>query len=196
MCNDFANHIDYDDYLAAFSQTRIPVTWPDAIPNLQPRDDIWPTDRAPVTRRLEAGVVKIITRRDNDWTSKYPSITKALAVRRSRPWRSRSENRQTAAPEQGILDAWIWTTTPATVPSRREIIVSMAVYSSRSRRPACIADRSALRRLRSGKTLASSPRRLRHRKPDFGLVCVADRKRRRTLPSGVEAQIQYRALSD
>jgi hypothetical protein len=28
---------------AAFSQTRIPVTWPDAIPNLQPCDDIWPT---------------------------------------------------------------------------------------------------------------------------------------------------------
>jgi hypothetical protein len=45
MCNDFGNHIPYSDYLAAFSQTRIPVKWPDAIPNLQPRDDIWPTDR-------------------------------------------------------------------------------------------------------------------------------------------------------
>jgi hypothetical protein len=45
MCNDFANHVDY---VAAFSQTRIPVKWPDAISNLQPRDDIWPTDRAPV----------------------------------------------------------------------------------------------------------------------------------------------------
>lgn len=40
---------------AAFSQTRIPVKWPDAIPNLQPRDDIWPTDPAPVIRRLEDG---------------------------------------------------------------------------------------------------------------------------------------------
>ena len=28
MCNDFANHIPYSDYLAAFSQTRIPVRWP------------------------------------------------------------------------------------------------------------------------------------------------------------------------
>jgi putative SOS response-associated peptidase YedK len=46
-------NVDYDDYLAAFSQTRIPVTWPAAIPNLQPRDDIWPTDRAQVIRRLE-----------------------------------------------------------------------------------------------------------------------------------------------
>jgi len=53
MCNDYGNHIPYSDYLAAFSQTRIPVKWPNAIPNLQPRDDIWPTDRAPVIRRLE-----------------------------------------------------------------------------------------------------------------------------------------------
>jgi putative SOS response-associated peptidase YedK len=29
------------------------VKWQDAIPNLQPRDEIWPTDKAPVIRRLE-----------------------------------------------------------------------------------------------------------------------------------------------
>ena len=55
MCNDYGNHIDYADYLTALSQTRIPVKWPDAIPNLQPRDDIWPTDKAPVIRRIEDG---------------------------------------------------------------------------------------------------------------------------------------------
>jgi hypothetical protein len=48
MCNDYGNYVGYADYFAAFSQTRIPVKWPDAIPNLQPRDDIWPTDKAPV----------------------------------------------------------------------------------------------------------------------------------------------------
>ena len=53
MCNDFGN--TYSDYLAAFSQTRIPVKWPNAAPNLKPRDDIWPTDRAPVIRRLQDG---------------------------------------------------------------------------------------------------------------------------------------------
>src|SRR5690349_16341732 len=52
MCNDFGNHIPYSDYLAAFSQTRIPVRWPKAVPNLEPREDIWPTDKAPVIRRL------------------------------------------------------------------------------------------------------------------------------------------------
>jgi putative SOS response-associated peptidase YedK len=53
MCNDFGNHIPYSDYLAAFSQTRIPVKWRSAAPNLEPREDIWPTDPAPVIRRLE-----------------------------------------------------------------------------------------------------------------------------------------------
>jgi hypothetical protein len=55
MCNDFGNNIPYSDYLAAFSQTRIPVKWPNAAPNLEPRDDIWPTDGAPVIRRLRDG---------------------------------------------------------------------------------------------------------------------------------------------
>jgi hypothetical protein len=55
MCNAFGNNIPYRDYLAAFSQTRIPVKWPAAAPNLEPRDDIWPTDRAPVIRRLGDG---------------------------------------------------------------------------------------------------------------------------------------------
>jgi putative SOS response-associated peptidase YedK len=56
MCNDFGNHIPYSDYLAAFSQTRVPVKWPTAAPNLEPREDIWPTDKAPVVRRLEDGI--------------------------------------------------------------------------------------------------------------------------------------------
>src|SRR4051794_32937881 len=55
MCNDYANHIPYDDYLAAFSQISIPVRWPNAAPNLEPRDDIWPTDVAPVIRQMEDG---------------------------------------------------------------------------------------------------------------------------------------------
>jgi putative SOS response-associated peptidase YedK len=55
VCNDFGNKIPYSDYLAAFSQTRVPVKWSNAAPNLQPRDDIWPTDKAPVIRRLEDG---------------------------------------------------------------------------------------------------------------------------------------------
>jgi hypothetical protein len=55
VCNDFGNHIPYGDYLAAFNQTHIPVKWPTAVPNLEPREDIWPTDKASVIRRLEDG---------------------------------------------------------------------------------------------------------------------------------------------
>ena len=40
-------------YLEAFSETHIPVRFPTAAPNLQPRDDIWPTERAPVIRQIE-----------------------------------------------------------------------------------------------------------------------------------------------
>jgi putative SOS response-associated peptidase YedK len=55
MCNDYGNNIPYSDYLAAFSQARIPVRFPDAAPNLAPQDDIWPTDTAPVIRQTESG---------------------------------------------------------------------------------------------------------------------------------------------
>ena len=51
MCNDFANHIPYSAYFEAFSQTRLSLKVPDAAPNLEPRDDIWPTETAPVLRR-------------------------------------------------------------------------------------------------------------------------------------------------
>jgi len=56
VCNDFGNHVPYDDYLRAFSQIRVPLRWPAAAPNLEPRDDIWPTETAPVFRRREEGV--------------------------------------------------------------------------------------------------------------------------------------------
>ena len=55
MCNDYGNNIPYTAYLEAFSQTQIPVRFPSAAPNLEPRDDIWPTDTAPVIRQVEDG---------------------------------------------------------------------------------------------------------------------------------------------
>jgi putative SOS response-associated peptidase YedK len=56
MCNDYGNHIPYNDYLEAFSQLRIPVRFPAAASNLEPREDIWPTDTAPVIRQTEDGI--------------------------------------------------------------------------------------------------------------------------------------------
>jgi putative SOS response-associated peptidase YedK len=56
VCNDFGNNVPYSAYLEAFSQIRAPVVFPTAAPNLEPRDDIWPTETAPVFRRREEGV--------------------------------------------------------------------------------------------------------------------------------------------
>jgi putative SOS response-associated peptidase YedK len=56
VCNDFGNNVPYSAYLEAFSQIRAPVVFPIAAPNLEPRDDIWPTEAAPVFRRQERGV--------------------------------------------------------------------------------------------------------------------------------------------
>jgi putative SOS response-associated peptidase YedK len=56
LCNDFGNRVPYDEYLRAFSQIKAPIRFPTAAPNLEPRDDIWPTDPAQVIRRRDDGV--------------------------------------------------------------------------------------------------------------------------------------------
>ncbi|HTV90131.1 MAG TPA: SOS response-associated peptidase [Stellaceae bacterium] len=55
MCNDFGNHIPYHDYLRAFGKSGIDVRCPAAAPNIEPRDDIWPTDPAPLIRQTSNG---------------------------------------------------------------------------------------------------------------------------------------------
>jgi putative SOS response-associated peptidase YedK len=56
VCNDYGNRVPYSAYLEAFSHTRLQFVRPDPIPNLEPRDDIWPTDTAPILRRAAKGV--------------------------------------------------------------------------------------------------------------------------------------------
>ncbi|MGE0257917.1 MAG: SOS response-associated peptidase [Alphaproteobacteria bacterium] len=56
MCNDFGNHVPYDDYRLEFSRLRVPLRFPSGAPNLEPRDDIWPTDPAPIIRRMGDGI--------------------------------------------------------------------------------------------------------------------------------------------
>src|SRR4051812_31048281 len=50
MCNDYGNKIPYSAYLDAFSHTKLRISAPGGPPNLEPRDDIWPTDVAPIIR--------------------------------------------------------------------------------------------------------------------------------------------------
>ncbi len=56
MCNDYGNRIAYSAYVEEFSHLRLPLILPIAPPNLEPRDDIWPTEVAPVIRRHGEGV--------------------------------------------------------------------------------------------------------------------------------------------
>ncbi len=56
MCNDYGNRIAYSTYVEEFSQLRLPLILPIAAPNLEPRDDIWPTEIAPIIRRHGNGI--------------------------------------------------------------------------------------------------------------------------------------------
>jgi putative SOS response-associated peptidase YedK len=56
VCNNFANRVPWSVYVEAFSEIKLPIVFPTAAFNLEPRDDIWPTDIAPIIRRAEGGV--------------------------------------------------------------------------------------------------------------------------------------------
>jgi putative SOS response-associated peptidase YedK len=55
MCNDYGNRIPYSRYVETFSQLKLPVRFDPPRPNLEPRDEIWPTETAPVVRMTDSG---------------------------------------------------------------------------------------------------------------------------------------------
>jgi putative SOS response-associated peptidase YedK len=56
VCNDYGNRVPYSVYVEVFGRLRLPVVLPISAPNLEPRDDIWPTEVAPIVRRHADGV--------------------------------------------------------------------------------------------------------------------------------------------
>ena len=56
MCNDFGNHVAYAEYAEALTHPGMPIVAPVAAPNLEPKDDIWPSEVATVFRRRDEGV--------------------------------------------------------------------------------------------------------------------------------------------
>ncbi|MEA3033390.1 MAG: hypothetical protein QOH86_1406 [Sphingomonadales bacterium] len=62
MCNDFRNKLDIAVLEAAFRQLDIPLSFPEGLPNLEPRDDIRITDRAAIVRWGPAGA-ELVQRR-------------------------------------------------------------------------------------------------------------------------------------
>jgi putative SOS response-associated peptidase YedK len=55
MCNDYGIDIPFRLFVEAFEAIGMPLDVSAGIPNLEPRDEIWPTERAPVIRLGGAG---------------------------------------------------------------------------------------------------------------------------------------------
>jgi putative SOS response-associated peptidase YedK len=62
MCNLYSNKVAPDAIALAFEQLRIPLRFPDGLPNLEPRDEIKITDTAPILRWGE-GAAELVQRR-------------------------------------------------------------------------------------------------------------------------------------
>ena len=58
MCNLYGNKVSFRQLVDEFSQIRLPIVFPEphAAPNLEPRDEIRPTDPAPIVRARDDGV--------------------------------------------------------------------------------------------------------------------------------------------
>ena len=58
MCTNYRRTGTYSDYAGAFSETRVPLVFPErhAAPNLEPQSEVRPTNRAVVFRRHGEGV--------------------------------------------------------------------------------------------------------------------------------------------
>lgn len=50
MCNNYRSRVELGTIGQEFNQLRIPLRFPEGLPNLEPREDIRITDRAPIVR--------------------------------------------------------------------------------------------------------------------------------------------------
>ena len=55
MCNRYRQTLGWYDLTEDFSQLKIPLRFPELAPNLEPRPEVKPTNRAPIIRALDDG---------------------------------------------------------------------------------------------------------------------------------------------
>lgn len=110
MCNNYANRGPIDAYREAFAHTRIPLVSPppSASPNLEPNDDIRPTDPAPILRAVEGGLELAICK----WGFS-PGRPKAPPVINFRSERRRFDNGRCLIPASAFFE-FTGTKTPKT----------------------------------------------------------------------------------
>ncbi|MES1197317.1 MAG: SOS response-associated peptidase [Pseudomonadota bacterium] len=63
MCNEYRSRIDVDSIREEFSHLKIRIEFPEATPNLEPRDSIRITDAAPIVKAGGEGVAHLVQRR-------------------------------------------------------------------------------------------------------------------------------------
>lgn len=65
MCNDYRSHVELTEIADHFTAQGIALHYPEGIPNMEPRDDIRITDRAPILRAAgdASGGVELVQRR-------------------------------------------------------------------------------------------------------------------------------------
>lgn len=107
MCNLYGNKVAPDAIASAFEQLRIPLRFPDGLPNLEPCEEIRITDRAPIVRRgIAEGAAELLQLR---WSWPGPS---------GKPvYNFRSDGREFANSERGgrcliVTDGFYEFTTP------------------------------------------------------------------------------------
>jgi putative SOS response-associated peptidase YedK len=62
MCNDYRIRVDLATIGQEFNDLRIPLRFPEGMPNLEPREDVRITDRAPILR-LAGDAAELVQRR-------------------------------------------------------------------------------------------------------------------------------------
>lgn len=62
MCNDYRSRVELGTIGQELNELRIPLVFPEGAPNLEPRDDIRITDRAPILRWSD-GAAELVQRR-------------------------------------------------------------------------------------------------------------------------------------
>lgn len=50
MCNNYGVTVSWIDYLDGLAAQGLRLSAPDGVPNLEPNESLWPTDRAPILR--------------------------------------------------------------------------------------------------------------------------------------------------
>ena len=63
MCNEYRSYVDIDAIREEFSHVKIRIEFPEAVPNLEPRDSIRITDVAPIIRCGAPGAGELVQRR-------------------------------------------------------------------------------------------------------------------------------------